>query len=298
VAASTPQDSNPSARQVAPKSDAVTADGGDSVLRLGTGDLMEVSVYNVPELNTKTRVSSAGDIYLPLVDYVHVAGLTLNEAEAAIEKRLDEGGFIKNPHVHLFVDEYTSAGASLLGEVTRPGVYPVLGDQRLFDLISAAGGFTDKAGKSVAVTHRGQAPVVLPISRNLEEHPESNVPISPGDTISVRQADIVYVVGDVLRPSGFLMQSGRLSVLQAIALAGGANATAKLSGARIIHKGPSGLSETPVPLKKLLQAKADDIQMQPDDILFIPSSSRKLLQSRTTEAAIQLAASAALFTVR
>src|SRR5215475_8901108 len=84
--------------------------GGDSALRLGTGDLLEVSVYNVPDLSTKTRVGSAGDIYLPLVDYVHVAGLTINEAEAAIEKRLDQGGFIKNPHVHLFVDEYTSAG--------------------------------------------------------------------------------------------------------------------------------------------------------------------------------------------
>ena len=115
--------------------------GGDSVLRLGTGDLIEVSVYNVPDLSTKTRVGSAGDIYLPLVDYVHVAGLTINEAEAVIEKRLDQGGFVKNPHVHLFVDEYTSAGASVLGEVARPGVYPVLGDQRLFDLISAAGGF-------------------------------------------------------------------------------------------------------------------------------------------------------------
>jgi len=272
--------------------------GGDSAIRLGTGDLLEVTVYNVPDLNTKTRVGSAGDIYLPLVDYVHVAGLTINEAEAAIEKRLDQGGFVKSPHVHLFVDEYTSSGASVLGEVTRPGVYPVLGDQRLFDVISAAGGFTDKAGKNVTVTHRGQAPVVLPISRNIAEHPDSNIAIAPGDTVNVSQADIIYVVGDVLRPSGFLMQSGHLSVLQAIALAGGANSTAKLSGARIVHKGPSGLSETPVPLKKLLQAKADDIELQPDDILFVPTSARKLLAGRTAEAALQLATGAALITVR
>jgi len=272
--------------------------GGDSALRLGTGDLLEVSVYNVPDLSTKTRVGSAGDIYLPLVDYVHVAGLTINEAEAAIEKRLDQGGFIKNPHVHLFVDEYTSAGVSVLGEVTRPGVYPVLGDQRLFDVISAAGGFTDKAGKDITVTHRGQAPVVLPISRNIAEHPDSNIAIAPGDTINVSQAEIVYVVGDVLRPSGFLMQSGHLSVLQAIALAGGANSTAKLSGARIVHKGPSGLSETPVPLKKLLQAKADDIELQPNDILFVPTSARKFLEGRTAEAAIQMATAAALISVR
>jgi polysaccharide biosynthesis/export protein len=282
----------------APKPDAGFANGGDSVLRLGAGDLIEVSVYNVPELNTKTRVGSGGDVYLPLVDYVHIGGLTINEAEAVIEKRLDEGGFVKNPHVHLFVSEYTSAGASVLGEVVKPGIYPVLGDQRLFDLISAAGGFTEKAGKSAIVTHRGQPAVVFPISRNLEDHPGSNVPIAPGDTISVRQADIIYVVGDVLRPSGFLMQGGHLSVLQAIALAGGANSTAKLSAARIIHKGPSGLTETPVPLKKLLRAQADDIQLQPDDILFVPTSARKFLESRTAEAALQLATSAALFSVR
>ncbi len=282
----------------APNVAPVQSKGGDSTLRLGAGDLIEVSVYNVPELNTKTRVGSSGDVYLPLVDYVHVAGLTINDAEAVIEKRLDQGGFVKNPHVQLFVSEYTSAGASLLGEVTRPGVYPVLGDQRLFDLISAAGGFTDKAGKTATVTHRGQASIAVPISRNLEDHPESNIPVFAGDTISVRQADVIYVVGDVLRPSGFLMQSGHLSVLQAIALAGGANSTAKLGGARIIRKTPSGLTETPVPMKKLLQAKADDIQMQPEDILFIPTSARKMLEGRTAEAAIQMATSAALITVR
>ena len=281
-----------------PKPPPTPAKSGDSTLRLGSGDLIEVSVYNVPELNTKTRVGSSGNVYLPLVDYVHVAGLTINDAEAVIEKRLDEGGFVKNPHVQLFVSEYTSSGASRLGEVMKPGVYPVLGDQRLFDLISAAGGFTDKAGKTATVTHRGQDPIAVSISRNLEDHPESNIPVFAGDTVSIRQADVIYVVGDVLRPSGFLMQSGHLSVLQAIALAGGANSTAKLGAARIIRKTPSGLTETPVPMKKLLQAKAEDIQMQPDDILFIPTSARKLLESRTAEAAIQMATSAALITVR
>jgi polysaccharide biosynthesis/export protein len=276
----------------------VPVNGADPTLHLGSGDLLEVSVYNVPELNTKTRVSGAGDVYLPLVDYVHVAGLTISEAEAVIENRLDKGGFVKNPHAHLFVDEYVSGGVSVLGEVVRPGVYPVLGDQRLFDFISAAGGFTEKAGKSVTVTHRGQTPTVVPITRNFEDHPESNIPVAPGDTISVRQADIVYVVGDVLRPSGFMMQSGHLTVLQAIALAGGTTSTAKLSAARIIHKSSSGLTETPVPLKQILRAKADDIQMQPDDILFVPTSARKFLESRTAEAALQLATSAALFSVR
>lgn len=270
----------------------------DSNIRLGTGDLVEVSVYNVPELSTKTRISNAGDVYLPLIDYVHVGGLTIDEAEVVIEKRLDQGGFVKNPHVQLFVHEYTSEGASLLGEVAKPGVYPILGDQRLFDLISAAGGFSERAGKSITVTHRGQPPITVPMSRNLEDHPESNIPVFAGDTISVRRADVIYVVGDVARPSGLLMDSGHITVLQAIALAGGTTSTAKLNGTRIIRKGPAGLSETPVPLKKLLQAKANDIPMEADDILFIPTSARKLMEGRTAEAAVQLATSATLIAVR
>src|SRR5437763_2587942 len=287
-----------SAASPAPPPPANVGTGGDSAVRLGNGDLIEVNVYNVPELNTKTRVSSAGDVYLPLVDYVHVGGLTINEAEVVIEKRLDQGGFVKNPHVQLSVDEYISGGASVLGEVVKPGMYPVMGEQRLFDLISAGGGLTDRAGKSITVTHRGQAPIVVPISRNLEDHADSNIAVFPGDSVSVRRADVIYVVGDVLKPSGFLMESGHVSVLQAIALAGGANSTAKLGGARIIRKGPSGLTETPVPLKKLLQAKADDIQMQADDILFVPTSARKLLEGRTAEAALQMATSASRITVR
>jgi polysaccharide biosynthesis/export protein len=281
----------------AAKPDAVTRAGGDSAVRLGIGDLVEVSVYNVPELATKTRVGSSGEINLPLVDYVHVAGLTIDEAEVAIERQLDQGGFVKNPHVQLFVQEYTSEGASLLGEVARPGVYPVLGEQTLFNLISAAGGLSERAGKSVTVTRREKPPITVLISRNLEEHPGSNIQVFPGDIIMVRRADVVYVVGEVNRPSGFLMDSGRVSVLQAMALAGGTTSTAKLSGARIIRKGPSGLTEVPVPLKQLLRAKADDMQMQAEDILFVPTSSRKFLAGRTAEAALQLATATSIVAI-
>src|SRR5579864_5739795 len=231
-----------------------------SSLRLEAGDLVEVGVYNVPELTTKARVSTNGEIYLPLIDYVHVAGLTAEEAEGLIQKRLSDGGFVKNPHVTLFVNQYASQGASILGEVAKPGVYPVPGEQRLFDLISAAGGFTERAGRSITVTHRDQpgSPITVPLSRNVSDNPESNITILPGDTIIVRKADLVYVVGDVGRPSGFLMESGHLTVLQAIALAGGTTRTANLGGTRIIHRGPGGLSETPVELSKILRAKSPD----------------------------------------
>lgn len=297
--------SNQISSDVAEKSTVKPADSslakGDPNVRLGVGDLIELSVYDVPELNTRTRVSTGGDLYLPLIDYVHVAGLTIDEAERVIENRLDQGGFVRSPHVQLFVAEFTSEGANVLGEVSRPGVYPVLGEQMLFNIISAAGGLTDRAGKSITITHRDQPdkPVTVPLSHNLQDHPESNVHVYAGDTVMVRRADVIYIVGDVARPSGFLMDNnGRLSVLQAIALAGGTGPSAKLNGTRIIRKGPSGISEIPVPLKKLLQAKTDDIPLEADDILFVPTSARKLFESHTAEAAVQMATAASLIAIR
>lgn len=269
-------------------------------IRLGAGDLLEVSVYNVPELATKARVSTTGSIYLPLVDYVHVADLTIEEAQDLIAKRLSDGGFVKDPHVTLFVTEYASQGATVLGEVARPGTYPVLGQKRLFDLISASGGLTEKSGGTVTITHRDgeNQPVVLPLTQNLAANSQSNVSILPGDLIVVKRADIVYVVGDVGRPSGFLMNSGGLTVLQAIALAGGTTKTSKLNGARIIRKGAQGMSETDIKLKKMLQAKAPDVSMMADDILFVPSSASKMATTRAIDTAVGLASALTLVAVR
>lgn len=260
-----------------------------SALQLAVGDLVQMTVYNVPELTTKTRISSKGEIYCPLIGYVHVSGLTTEQAQNAIEEQL--ANFVKDPHVTLFVSEYASEGASVLGEVMKPGIYPVLGQQHLFDLISAAGGLTEKAGRSLTVTHRSDPdhPVTVQLPRNLADNSETNVPVYPGDTVIVRKADIIYVVGDVQRPSGLLMDSGGLTVLQALALAGGTNRTAKLNGVKILRKGATGMIETPVALKKILEAKATDIPLEPNDILVIPSSTGKIMAGRTLEAAIQAA---------
>ena len=262
---------------------------GDHFLQLGVGDLIEMTVYDVPELTTKTRISSKGDIYCALIGPTHVAGLTSEEAARLIERRLS--AFLNNPYVSVFVTEYASQGASLLGEVAKPGVYPVLGEQHLFDLISASGGLTEKAGHSITVTHRSDPdkPVTVPLSRNLSDDTESNIKVFPADTIVVHKADIVYVVGDVGRPSGLLMDAGGLTVLKALVLAGGTTRTAKLSGAKILRKGPAGMIETPVQLKKILQAKAPDLSLQADDILVVPSSAGKILAGRTLEAAMQAA---------
>jgi polysaccharide export outer membrane protein len=280
-------------------SESANSSGPQASLRLSPGDLVDLSVYNVPELTTKARVSNRGDIYLPLVDYVHVAGLTGEETQALIQQKLSDGRFVKNPHVTVTVENYASQGASLLGEVGRPGVYPIVGQQRLFDVISAAGGFTERAGRSVTITHRGQPekPTVVPLARNVSDSPESNVMVYPGDTIVVRKADVVYVVGDVGRPSGFAMDSGHLTVLQVIALAGGTTKTAKLSNVRLLRKGPQGVNETSVQLKKILEAKAPDVQLQADDILFVPTSATKAAASRSLETVMQMASALSIVAV-
>lgn len=270
-------------------------------VKLGPGDLVEVSVYGVPELATKARISNDGELYLPLIDYVHVADLSLEEAQKLVEKRLEDGGFVRNPHVSIFVDEYSSQGVTVLGEVTKPGIYPVLGDRKLLDMVSSAGGLTDKAGRTVTVTGRNQLdkPRTVTLSRNLTDTQENNVTVHPGDTVVVHRAPIVYVVGDVGRPSGLLVDNGSLTVLQAIALAGGTNRTAKMNGARIIRKGAggNGVTETPIALKKMLEAKAPDITLQADDILFVPVSGAKLVAGRTIEAAFAMATAVSIYAV-
>jgi len=265
-------------------------------LRLGAGDLLEISVYNVPELNTKARVGNSGDVYLPLVDYVHVAGLTVEEAQALIEKRLVDGGFVRNAHVTVFLDESANQGVTVLGEVGRPGVYPLLGDRRLYDMISAAGGFAQAAGRNVSVIRQGDpsSPITVNLPRNLADDLQDNIEIFPGDTITVPKAPIVYVVGDVGHPAGLLVDNGSLTVLQALALAGGTNHTAKLHGVSIIRKGPNGMMETRVPLKKMLEAKAPDIPLQADDILFVPLSGVRVAAGEGMSAAISAATGLAI----
>jgi polysaccharide export outer membrane protein len=271
-----------------------------SSTRVGPGDLLEVAAYDVPEFSTKTRVGSDGDVYLPLIDYVHVADLSIEEAQQVIEKRLSGGGFIKDPHVTIFVDESASQGANILGEVAKPGTYPVLGHQHLLDVISAAGGLTDKAGSNAVVTHREEPdkPVSIALGADLANDPDKNIEIFPGDTILVRKADVVYIMGEVQRPSGLLMNGGNLTVLQAIALTGGTTRTAKLNGVRLIRKNGTGVTETSVQLKKILQAKVPDVPMRADDILFVPSSATKTLTSRGVDTMIQTASALTLVAAR
>jgi len=269
----------------------------NSTVKLAIGDLIEVSVFAVPELATKTRISSSGDIYLPLIDYVHVTDLTVDEAQELIQKRLEDGGFVRSPHVTIFVDESAAQAITVVGEVSHPGSYPAIGERRLYDMISSAGGLTDKAGRAVTIEHRDdpEHKEVVQLSSNLAENTENNVSVQPGDTIIVSRAGIVYVVGDVARPSGFIIEDTSITVLKALALAGGGTKTSSLNKTRILRPSPTGIQEIPVPLKKILYAKAPDVPLAKGDVLFIPGSAAKGAAYRSADVIVGVSSGLALF---
>jgi polysaccharide export outer membrane protein len=271
----------------------------NSNVKLGVGDLIEVNVFGVPDLSTKTRISGSGDVYLPLIDYVHVADLTSDEAQELIQKRLEDGGFVRGPHVSIFVDESASQAITLLGEVGRPGPYPAIGERHLFDLISAAGGLSDKAGRNVTIERRGDPgqKVELQLSGNLADDTKNNVEVFPGDTIIVSRAGVVYVVGEVQHPSGFLIEDSSFTVLKALALAGGSTRTASLKKSKILRQSPNGIQEIPIDLKKILYAKAPDTALVKGDVLFVPGSSAKAAAYRTGEAAISMSTALAVVAI-
>jgi polysaccharide export outer membrane protein len=245
---------------------------------IGPGDELDVIVWRAPDLAQHTRVSSAGEIYMPLLGYVHIAGLTSEEAQALIEKRLMDGHFLQSPYVTIYVKDYASAGISVAGEVNKPGVYSALGRHQLLDIFQAAGGLTEKAGKVVTIAHRDHPNdvVSLTLSSDPAEMAQRNLELLPGDSVMVSKAGIVYVLGEVNKPGGFVMnESGGTTVLRVIAAAGGPSQLASLGGTKMLRRTPDGLKEIPVPLKKILRAKAPDVPLQPEDILYVPSSSAK-----------------------
>lgn len=267
-------------------------------LAIGTGDLLDISVYGLPDMAGKFRVNAAGDISVPLIKTQHVAGLTADQAERQLEKALVEGNYVKHPHVSVLIAEYSTQGVSVGGEVQKPGVYPIHSTLRLQDLIDQAGGFTNKAGRTVTITHRSlpaKAQVIV-LSKDPSKALENNVNVYPGDTIVVSTAGIIYVVGDVNHPSGFAIdKTDTLSVLQAIALAEGTKPNASLDRARLIRKTDDGPQETPIHLKEILAGKATDTLLQPNDILFVPDSAAKSAAKRSLEAILQVATGVAIY---
>jgi len=270
----------------------------DHELTIGVGDLLKIGVLGATDYDQEVRVSANGDIPLALVGEVHVAGQTIEQAEQTIRKRLIDKGFFSDPQVSVFEKEFATQGVSVLGEVQKPGVYPITGPRRLFDVVSMAGGTTPKAGQVVTIASRnkGVALRTVTFSPDPQKNIEANIDISPGDTVVVSKAGIVYVVGDVKHAMGVLMDnSGHITILQALAMAEGANSDANLHKAKIVRKTENGQSEIPVDLKKIMQAKEPDMKLQAEDVVFVPTSKGKYAGERTLQSIVSIATGVATY---
>jgi polysaccharide export outer membrane protein len=259
--------------------------------------LLELDVFDTPDLSTKLRVDEQGTVTLPVAGTLPVQGLTAEQAGQAIEACFRQKDVLNDPHVTVTVLEFSTQGVTVLGEVKNPGIYPLLGAHGLLDLISAAGGETMSAGKDVTLTHRGDPnhPQVVKVQSKPGSITTFNIDVRPGDIIMVSHAGIVYVVGDVGKPGGYLIENNdRLTVIEAIALAQGANRTASLNHARLIRKTNGVRQEITIPLKKILNDKAEDALLADGDILYVPGSGPKNAL-RDLESILPSATSAAIF---
>ena len=272
---------------------AETAKKLDSGYVLGPDDQIVIHAIDSPEISDKPfLVGMNGNVTLPLVGRVEAGGLTVEQLETEVNTRLKK--YMHDPQVSVTVAEFRSQPVSVFGAVTKPGVVQLRGRKTLYEVLSLAGGPTPSAGSSLTVTRRrenGEIPLagakIDPTGQfstaelNVQEilvgkNPAANIEIKPNDTISVSEAsaNMIYVVGDVEHGGAFTLGGRqRLSVLRALSLAGGLGRTAKPQHARIIRGSPGEAKpeEIAVNIKQMLNGKAEDLVLLPQDVLVIPT---------------------------
>ncbi len=270
-------------------------------LPISFGDLIQVTVFDNPDLSGALRVNSNGEVVLPLGGSVNVKGLTAAEAGTAIAAQLKKAGILLEPHVTVMILEYQTQGVTVTGEVRSPGVYPLLGNRSVMDMIAMAGGLNENAGKVASVFHRDNPNDVRQVRLSVSVQTpasvaESRIELQPGDTISVSRSGVIYVIGDVGRPGGFLVEhNDRLSVLQALALAQGANQTASLGETQLMRNTENGRLQYGLDLKRILKGDSPDPLLADGDILYVPVSYKKVYSLRAIEAMIGVGSGVAIY---
>lgn len=265
--------------------DAVKPSTQESLL-VQPGDLLHVTVLREPELEQRVRVLDSGDVALPLIGEIHLAGLDPEEASAAIAAKYLNGNYLKHPTVAVFVEEFATQRVSVLGQVEKPGTYAITTPRTLLDLLAMAGGLTPIADRHIMI-ERGpgakQREEEVFLSNRAADALMANVTIDPGDTILVPKTGIVYVLGDVGRPGGYTMQNeSRITVLQAIAMAAGVNRTANEKQARVIRNVNGQYDEQDLPLREIEKGEAPDELLQANDVIYIPFSFAKNVMMGTS----------------
>lgn len=234
---------------------------------LGAGDVLRVNVYGSPDLQLETRVSEAGKITFPLIGEVVVDKLTVGEAEKKIARALATGGFLHDPQVTIIVTAVQSSQISVLGQVNRPGRYPLEGKRTLVDVLALAGGAnSDGADQVILIRKRDgkqtrdffDIPYLLR-SGDLSSNPD----LAGGDIVFVERAPRYYVYGEVQRPSVYRLERN-MTVLQALSVAGGLTPRGTERGLRIKRRDGNGKVQE-------IKVKMDDL-IQVDDVMLVQES--------------------------
>jgi polysaccharide export outer membrane protein len=269
----------------------------NSELVIGDGDLLAISVFDAPELAQEVRVSSDGMIHLQLLGDVHAEGLQPIQLAVNLERDFADRKFITSPHVSVVLKEFTRQGVTVEGEVKKPGVYPLYADRRLVDVIALAEGTTPSADIHISIRRHdsNQVDTVTLAQNSGTEDAANEARVYPGDTVIVPRAGFAYVLGDVVRPGGYIMHdNGSMTILQAISEAQGTTRTASLQHVVLLHKSGSETQTIPIPLKQIMRGKKKDETLVNGDILFVPTSGLKDF-AQNTEGITASMAGAALY---
>ncbi len=240
---------------------------GAADIELGAGDTLRINVYGHSDLSLETRVSESGSITYPLIGEVNVAGMSPAAAERKIAGMLERGGYLRKPQVNIGVVQNQSQQVSVLGQVTRPGRYPVDGRRSLTDILALAGGMTPEAGDIVTLvrTRNGKTQ-----KETLDVHEmvksgdmQKNLQLRTNDVIYVERAPRFYIYGEVQHPGTYKLERN-MTVLQALSVGGGLSPRGTDNGVRLKRRGADGTLRE-------ITAKHEDI-VQTDDIVYVRES--------------------------
>ncbi|MBP7870104.1 MAG: SLBB domain-containing protein [Candidatus Saccharicenans sp.] len=246
---------------------------------IGSRDLLEIKVFELPEFDHTVRVSEDGSITLPLIGNIQIGGLTKDKAEKKLSELLEK--YVKKAQVSIFIKEYQSSRVAIIGAVEKPGMYELVGRQTLLQMISQAGGFKDTAANEIYVLREGQDGTTASISIDLEDlmingNQNLNIPIQANDVINVPVDKLinVYVFGEVRQPGALQVKmSNKITLLQAIAQAGGLSENATKRGVTIKRRDKSGKEiNSSVNLNDIIKGKKKDIPLQEGDVVIVKQS--------------------------
>jgi polysaccharide export outer membrane protein len=241
-------------------------------LLLATGDLLSLRIYGQPDFAPSVRIGVDGDIKLPFIGKVHLAGLSLTQSETLIAERLIAAGIYVNPQVSITVAEGPNAVITVIGEAH--GVVPAVAPRHLEDVLTAVGGLPGSASHIITIHRPGvDQPILVDLGSDPLRSQLANVPLFAGDTIVISRIGLVYMLGSFKTPGTITLNAyGPTTLMQATALSGGPAFEARYDDLRIIRTVGDTRTLVKVDIHKVLFGKAPDPILQPNDIVFLPNS--------------------------